>query len=94
MRRPHPPYISTPWQESPPIGPKIGRYHRRGLGIGVGGAVGKAFAIVGGFFGFASAFFSFVGGLKSKGFYRVINLAGTVIGGFGAYLGIQYGLSE
>ncbi|MEE9237445.1 MAG: hypothetical protein V3U52_06630 [Thermoplasmata archaeon] len=64
------------------------------FGIGVGGAVGKTFAIVGGFFGFAGAFFSFVGGLKAKGFYGVVNLAGTAMGVFGAYLGIQYGLSE
>lgn len=64
------------------------------FGTAVGGAIGKAFAIVGGFFGFAGAFFSFVGGLKAKGFYRVVNLAGTAMGVFGAYLGIQYGLSE
>ncbi len=63
------------------------------FGTAVGGAVGKAFAIVGGFFGFLGAFFSFVGGLKVLGLYRVVNLAGTAMGGAGAYLGIQHGLS-
>ncbi len=62
------------------------------FGTAVGGAVGKAFAIVSGFFGFASVFFSLMGILKAKGFYRVINLTSTAMGGFGAYLGIQYGL--
>ncbi|MFQ5848868.1 MAG: hypothetical protein ACE5IQ_14495 [Candidatus Methylomirabilales bacterium] len=63
------------------------------FGTGMGGAIGKAFAIFAGFLGFVSAFLSFIGGLKSLGFYRVVNLAGTAMGGFGALLGIQYGIA-
>ncbi len=69
-------------------------YHGRGLGIGVGGAVGKTFAIVGGFFGFASVFFSVVGMLKSKGLYTVVSLAGNSLGATIAALGVVYAASS
>ncbi len=61
------------------------------FGTAVGGAIGKAFAIVGGFFGFASVFFSLIGGLKSKGFYLGVNLAGAALGSYGSYLGVREG---
>ncbi len=63
------------------------------FGIGVGGAVGKVFAIVGGFFGFASVFFSVVGLLKSKSFYTVPSLVGNALGANGAALGVFYSTS-
>jgi hypothetical protein len=62
------------------------------FGMAVGGAIGKAFAIVGGFFGFAGAFFLFLGRVKSP-LYQIVNLAGATMAFTGAYLGVKYGLS-
>jgi len=62
------------------------------FGIVLGGIVGKAMASMATFFGFLGVFFSVVGILRSPVF-RLVDVAGAILGGVGAVLGVEYATS-